>query len=478
MKKVAIQGIVGSYSEEAARKIVGEKAEILCCANFALTFETLLSGRAFYAVVPLKNKIVGFIQTPLELLNNSDLRVLDEHPLEVRHVLIGTADARFENLGTVESHPEALKQCRRFFRENKQIEEIGGSDTASSRHRKPPGLRNLRRENSPGKYLRRPGKHNLVLPAGQKINKYAIIKGKRHMLDAWTRNTSNSNKNTPQSNPAFPLASRRGDQQTSIIWVKDTPIGCGSAVVIAGPCSVESREQTVSTAFAVREHGATMLRGGAYKPRTSPYDFQGLGLEALEILREAGDLTGLPVVTEVMSEEDAELVAGYADMLQVGARNMQNFALLKKLSRIERPVLLKRGPSATIKEWLSAAEYLLHGGNENVVLCERGIKTFDNSLRNTLDLAAVALVKEMSHLPVIVDPSHATGKRSLISATAKAALAVGADGVIVEVHPQPETALSDKEQQLTFHGFAEMMNELTRPLPVITRKDFELAVCR
>ncbi|HEX8247279.1 MAG TPA: 3-deoxy-7-phosphoheptulonate synthase [Pyrinomonadaceae bacterium] len=294
------------------------------------------------------------------------------------------------------------------------------------------------------------------------------------MLDAWTEKKSTKT----QSNKALlPLVSREAGEQT-IVWIKGVPIGGDEAVVIAGPCSVESREQTVSTAFAIKRHGAMLLRGGAYKPRTSPYDFQGLGLEALKILREAGDLTDLPIVTEVMSEADVELVADYADMLQVGARNMQNFALLRKLSKAKRPILLKRGASATVKEWLAAAEYLLHGGNERVVLCERGIKTFDNSLRNTLDLASVALIKEMTHLPVIVDPSHATGKRSLISATAKAALAVGADGVIVEVHPKPEIALSDKEQQLTFQGFGEMMRNLQSPVrQILQAAELELAIC-
>src|SRR5919107_673582 len=262
----------------------------------------------------------------------------------------------------------------------------------------------------------------------------------------------------------FKLVSRQLRQARTVVDVRGTKIGGGDLVVIAGPCSVESEEQLLETAHAVKASGASMLRGGAYKPRTSPYDFQGLGLEALKILREAGDLTDLPVVTEVMSEEDVELVADYADMLQVGARNMQNFALLRKLSKAKRPILLKRGASATVKEWLSAAEYLLHGGNDAVVLCERGIKTFDNSLRNTLDLASVALVKEMTHLPVVVDPSHATGKRSIIGKCARAALAVGADGVIVEVHPEPEKAWSDGAQSLTFENFEEMMNGLTAPL--------------
>lgn len=274
---------------------------------------------------------------------------------------------------------------------------------------------------------------------------------------------------------ATPLVSRRADER-SVVWVKDIPIGGVEAVVMAGPCSVESREQVIDTALAVKAGGAVMLRGGAYKPRTSPYDFQGLGVEGLKLLREAGDLAEMPVVTEVMSESDIEIICDHADMLQVGARNMQNFALLRKLAKTGKPVLLKRGASATVKEWLSAAEYLLHGGNENVVLCERGIKTFDHSLRNTLDLAGVALVKEMTHLPIIVDPSHATGKRSLIAATAKAALAVGADGVIVEVHPQPETALSDGDQSLTFNGFVEMMTGLRGPLRQI-HAPRELAVC-
>lgn len=280
------------------------------------------------------------------------------------------------------------------------------------------------------------------------------------MLDAGLTKPKNV-PNAPEK--THPLASIESKTQT-IVKVKNVSIGGSEAVVIAGPCSVESREQVAATALAVKKSGAVMLRGGAYKPRTSPYDFQGLGVDGLKLLREAGELAGLPVVTEVMSEDDVEIVCEHADMLQIGARNMQNFALLRKVARTKKPILLKRGASATVKEWLSAAEYLLHGGNENVVLCERGVKGFDNSLRNTLDLAAVALVKELTHLPVIVDPSHATGKRSLISATAKAAIAVGADGVIVEVHPQPEIALSDRAQQLTFQGFADLMDNLQSPL--------------
>jgi 3-deoxy-7-phosphoheptulonate synthase len=249
-----------------------------------------------------------------------------------------------------------------------------------------------------------------------------------------------------------------------VVDVGGVKIGGGDAVVIAGPCSVESREQILETARGVKAAGAHLLRGGAYKPRTSPYDFQGLGIEALELLKEARRETGLPIVTEVMGTEEVDMVSEYADMLQVGARNMQNYPLLRRLAGSKRPILLKRGPSATVKEWLLAAEYLLAGGNANVVLCERGIKTFESELRNTLDLAGVALAKELSHLPVIVDPSHATGRRSLVPVASVAALAIGADGLIIEVHPCPERALSDGPQSLTLEAFAQVMSKLHEPI--------------
>ena len=260
----------------------------------------------------------------------------------------------------------------------------------------------------------------------------------------------------------FKLVSRQLRKEHTVVDVGNKKIGDGSLVIIAGPCSVESREQLLETARAVKASGADMLRGGAYKPRTSPYDFQGLGVEALRFLEEASKETGLPIVTEVMSEADVEVVGEYAHMLQVGARNMQNFSLLRKLATVKKPILLKRGPSATVKEWLLAAEYLLAGGNHDVVLCERGIKTFETATRNTLDLAAVALVKELSHLPVLADPSHGTGLRSLIVPMSKAAAAVGADGLIVEVHPCPERALSDGPQSLDLPGFETLMKELGR----------------
>lgn len=271
----------------------------------------------------------------------------------------------------------------------------------------------------------------------------------------------------------FKLVSRQVRKESSVVDIAGVKVGGEHIVIIAGPCSVESREQMLETAVGVKKAGARMLRGGAYKPRTSPYDFQGLGVEALKILAEARKLTGLPIVTEVMSTEDVDLISEYADVLQVGARNMQNFALLRRLAKAERPILLKRGPSATIKEWLLAAEYLLAGGNSQVILCERGIKTFETELRNTFDLAAIALAKELSHLPVIADPSHGTGRRSLVSATSKAAIAVGADGLIVEVHPCPERALSDGPQSLTLAGFAAMVRDLSQPLRCV--EELEMA---
>jgi 3-deoxy-7-phosphoheptulonate synthase len=262
----------------------------------------------------------------------------------------------------------------------------------------------------------------------------------------------------------FKLVSRETRPGRTLVRVGEVTIGGDEVVVIAGPCSVESREQLMSTAKAVKAAGASMLRGGAYKPRTSPYDFQGLGLEALQLLSEVREETGMPVVTEVMSTDDIELISDYADMLQIGARNMQNYALLRQLSKTIKPVLLKRGPSASVKEWLLAAEYLLAGGNSNVVLCERGIKTFETEMRNTLDLAAVALARQLSHLPVMADPSHGTGRRDLIAPASRAALAIGADGLIIEVHPCPERALSDGAQSLNLKEFAAMMQGLRAPV--------------
>jgi 3-deoxy-7-phosphoheptulonate synthase len=268
---------------------------------------------------------------------------------------------------------------------------------------------------------------------------------------------------TPVLKP-YQLASREFSVDRSVVRVggRDgvASFGGTAITVIAGPCSVESREMLSVTARAVRGAGATMLRGGAFKPRTSPYAFQGLGKEALEILVQVRAETGLPIVTEVMDTRQVDLVAEHADMLQVGARNMQNFALLAELGRVRRPVLLKRGLSATIKELLMAAEYIMANGNRDVVLCERGIRTFETATRNTLDVAAIPVLKRESHLPVIVDPSHAGGDADLVAPLSFAAIAAGADGLIVEVHPNPECALSDGDQSLAPDGFTSMMTRL------------------
>jgi len=258
----------------------------------------------------------------------------------------------------------------------------------------------------------------------------------------------------------YKFVSREFKKERSAIRVNGVEIGGGEFVVTAGPCSVESEKQIMETAEGVAAAGARMLRGGAFKPRTSPYDFQGLELQGLKLLRKAKEATGLAIVTEIMSDRDVELVAEYADCMQVGARNMQNFALLKLLGGCGRPVLLKRGMSSTIKELLMSAEYVVAHGNPNVILCERGIRTFETATRNTCDISAVPVLNELTHLPVVLDPSHAAGKRSLVPPLARAGVAIGADGLIVEVHPCPEKAISDGAQSLTLAGFREMMREL------------------
>ena len=264
----------------------------------------------------------------------------------------------------------------------------------------------------------------------------------------------------------FKLVGRELKQEKTTIPVGDVVFGSNQFVVIAGPCSVEGRPQILKTAEAVQKSGAKILRGGAYKPRTSPYDFQGLEEEGLKLLAEARTATGLKICTEVMTPEQVDLVAEYADILQIGARNMQNFSLLKRVGKATKPVLLKRGLSATIKEFLMSAEYIISQGNPQVILCERGIRTFETMTRNTLDIAAVPLLKELSHLPVVVDPSHATGKRSLVQPMAKSSVAAGADGLLIEVHPVPEEAWSDGAQSLTFSDFEELMASVKKYLPL------------
>jgi 3-deoxy-7-phosphoheptulonate synthase len=268
----------------------------------------------------------------------------------------------------------------------------------------------------------------------------------------------------------YKLASREFKDFDTIIKVKDIIIGGKEVIVMAGPCVVENEQQIFETAHQVKALGAKILRGGAFKPRTSPYSFQGLGEEGLKLLAQAGKETGLAVVTEVMSVNQIDLIAKYTDIFQVGARNMQNFVLLKELGKIKKPVLLKRGISATIEELLLSAEYILSEGNYEVILCERGIRTFENYTRNTLDLSAIPAVKRLSHLPIIVDPSHGTGRWRLVSPMAKAAIAAGADGLIIEVHPDPKSSLSDGAQSLKLDTFAQLMKELRPIIQAIGRE--------
>ena len=267
----------------------------------------------------------------------------------------------------------------------------------------------------------------------------------------------------------YKLVSRNFHPEDTIVDVDGVKVGDKQIVVMAGPCSVESIEQLREAAKAVKAGGAQFLRGGAFKPRTSPYDFQGLAEDGLKMLRQVADEEGLKVVTEIVDKDDLELVGKYADLYQVGARNMQNFQLLKALGKANKPVMLKRGLSATISEWLNAAEYIMAGGNEQVILCERGIRTYETFTRNTLDLSAVAAVKELSHLPIIVDPSHGTGRWQMVKPMARAAVAAGCDGLIIEVHPHPEVALSDGDQSLTPKNFNLLMDELGRIAEVMER---------
>ncbi|HEY6872014.1 MAG TPA: 3-deoxy-7-phosphoheptulonate synthase [Geobacteraceae bacterium] len=297
---------------------------------------------------------------------------------------------------------------------------------------------------------------------GSERTAIGVLGNKGYVDDTTIRDLTGVQEVIHVSKP-YKLVSRDFHPRGTLVKVGGVLIGEGERpVMVAGPCAVENEEQILKTARAVKKAGADLLRGGAFKPRTGPHTFQGLREEGLKLLVLAREETGLPIVTEVMGPDNVGLVADYADLLQIGARNMQNFDLLREVGRTKKPVLLKRGMSATIEEFLAAAEYILAEGNSQVILCERGIRTFETATRNTLDLSVVPLVKELSHLPVMVDPSHATGRRSLVSPMAKAALVAGAHGILVEVHPEPEKALSDGPQSLTFQGFDQLMEEIDR----------------
>lgn len=304
---------------------------------------------------------------------------------------------------------------------------------------------------------------------GEEVTIIGVI-GDKKKIGNLEMNMMEGVEKTVRITEKYKLASRSFHPEDTVVDVDGVKIGGKKIVVMAGPCSVESVEQLREAAKAVKAGGASFLRGGAFKPRTSPYDFQGLADEGLKLLRQVADEEGLKVVTEIVDKDDIELVGKYADVFQVGARNMQNFQMLKALGKTNKPVMLKRGLSATISEWLNAAEYIMAGGNHNVILCERGIRTYETFTRNTLDLSAVAAVKELSHLPIIVDPSHGTGRWQMVQPMARAAVAAGCDGLIIEVHPHPEVALSDGDQSLKPKKFNLLMNELGKIAKVMDRE--------
>lgn len=298
------------------------------------------------------------------------------------------------------------------------------------------------------------------------------IRGKDYQVLELSGDTSNVDPSQIEANEyvekllmvkhPFRLASKDFQRSDTIVNVDGVKIGGGNIAIIAGPCAVESEEQIMTIAKAVKESGANMLRGGAYKPRTSPYSFQGMKEEGLKLLKKAKKSTGLPIVTEVMDETTFDIVEKYADVLQIGSRNMQNFSLLKRAGKSQKPILLKRGMSATIEEFLMSAEYIMANGNSNVILCERGIRTFETYTRNTLDISAIPAIKELSHLPIIVDPSHASGRWTMIEPLSKASIACGADGLMIEVHNQPELAISDGAQSLRPEKFHELMKSIKK----------------
>ena len=304
---------------------------------------------------------------------------------------------------------------------------------------------------------------------GTELTVIGIIGDERKVPESQIRAMEGVEKLIPILAP-HKLASRDFRSENTMIKVDGVKIGGNDIIVMAGPCTVESKEQIIETAKAVKKAGAKILRGGAFKPRTSPYSFQGLGEEGLKLLKLAKEATGMPIITEVMDTRTVDLVCKYADILQIGARNMQNYELLKEVGKSKCPVMLKRGLSATISEWLMSAEYIMSEGNHNVILCERGIRTFETHTRNTLDLNAVAAVKELTHLPVVVDPSHGTGEYTLVGPMSKAAVAAGADGLIIEVHPNPEKSVSDADQTISIKRFAKLMDELKLVANAIGKK--------
>ena len=567
---VAIQGIEGSYSFLASKQFFGSEKEIVFrkMKSFDEVVETVEGSSADFAVLPIENTTSGSITEVYDALTNSNLKIVGEEILQVKHCLLGLDDIPLNKITRIYVHFQAARQCSKFLKSMPQAELIYFEDTAKSVQKiKEEGIKDyaaiasketadifdvhvLREDiaNQPANFTRFlvcslqsikvddriPSKTSLILATAHKAGSlvqtlsvfkdfginmtklesrpiignpweemfYLDFEGNTEMqnvkdlldeIGVHTRylkilgcypmkviekakvelhHTQTENSELHEVSPvtvnmvkaprkvSYKLASREYKKDDTIINVKDVKIGGGKFVIIAGPCSVESIEQINQCAREVKENFAHILRGGCFKPRTSPYAFQGLGYEGLDLLRSAGDYYDLPVITEVLSIEQIEKVAEKSDILQIGARNMQNFSLLSEVGKSLRPVMLKRGLMASIEEMLNAVEYILARGNRQVMLCERGIRTFETATRNTLDLSAVPVLKELTHLPIIVDPSHAVGHRDKVIPLAKAAKAVGADGLMVEMHPNPEKALSDGEQSLTFDQFRNLISAL------------------
>ncbi len=440
---VAIQGREDSWSALALEAHLGDVAVAVPCASFRDALAALRSGRVQLALVPITNSTIGDVRPAADLVTAPDLVPLTELGYPVRHCLAAPRDVELSALTHVHSQAPALAQCV------ERLQALGltcveEEDTAVAADV-------VRELDDPA---------HAVLCSPEAAERRGLVVVARDLNDdpdnatTWVLLARRPGPTRP-----WRLAARLA-RPDHVVMVGQVAIGGSQPVVMAGPCSVESEDQLRTAAEAVKAHGASILRGGAYKPRTSPWSFQGLGLPGLELLARIGAELGLPVVTEVMDPALVPEVARLADVLQIGARNMQNTPLLQAVGRVDRPVLLKRGPSATVDEWLGAADYILAEGNPDVLLCERGIRTFAQATRNTLDLSVVPVLRERTHLPVVVDPSHAVGVARWIPDLAVAAVAAGAHALIVEVHPQPSQALSDAAQALTPEAFGAMMERV------------------
>ncbi|MEN0068463.1 MAG: 3-deoxy-7-phosphoheptulonate synthase [Myxococcota bacterium] len=438
--KVAIQGQPDSWSALSLAHHLGEVSQPVHCATFREALSALRSERAQLALVPVHNSTIGTVRPAAELVTAPDLVTLAELAFPVHHCLATVAPVALSDISHVHSQPPALHQCTNRLAQL-GVTCVDEADTAAAAD----VVRTLADPT------------HAVLCSPQAAERRGLVIIERNLNDhpenatTWTLLARR-----PAPSRPWRLSARFG-RPDHVVSIGEVRVGGSETVVMAGPCSVESEKQLRTAATAVKAAGARVLRGGAFKPRTSPWSFQGLGEPALELLATVGAELGLPVVTEVMQPDRVAMVCEYADVLQIGARSMQNTPLLRAVGRVDKPILLKRGASATLDEWLGAADYILAEGNDNVILCERGIRTFSRATRNTLDLSVIPVLRERTHLPILIDPSHAVGVARWIPDMAVAAVAAGAHGLIVEVHPEPSEALSDGAQALTPEGFDAMM---------------------